>query len=74
MSEETYYQRNREFILNRAKYYYENKKERLREQARDKYKTLPEDKKIERENIEEVDIIICLKKETKTKRISRRLP
>ena len=74
MSEETYYQRNREVILNRAKYYYENKKERLREQARDKYKTLPEDKKIERENIEEVDIIICLKKETKTKRISRRLP
>ena len=74
MTEETYYQRNREVILNRAKYYYENKKERLREQARDKYKNLPEDKKIERENIEEVDIIICLKKETKTKRISRRLP
>ena len=74
MTEETYYQRNREVILNRAKYYYENKKERLREQARDKYKNLLEDKKIERENIEEVDIIICLKKETKTKRISRRLP
>ena len=65
MTEETYYQRNREVILNRAKYYYENKKERLREQARDKYKNLPEDKKIERENIEEVDIIICLKKRNK---------
>ena len=65
MTEETYYQRNREVILNRAKYCYENKKERLREQARDKYKNLPEDKKIERENIEEVDIIICLKKRNK---------
>ena len=32
----TYYQRNREVILNRAKVYYENDKERLREQARDK--------------------------------------
>ena len=31
MTEETHYQRNREVILNRAKYYYENKKERLRE-------------------------------------------
>ena len=29
-------------ILNRAKYYYENDKERLREQARDKYKNLSE--------------------------------
>ena len=65
MTEETYYQRNREAILNRAKCYYENKKERLREQARDKYKNLPEDKKIERENMEELDIIICLKKRNK---------
>ena len=32
----TYYQRNREVILNRAKHYYENDKKRLREQARDK--------------------------------------
>ena len=31
-----YYQRNRDVILNRAKDYYENDKERLREQARDK--------------------------------------
>ena len=34
MSEKTYYQRNRDVILNRAKDYYKNK-ERLREQARD---------------------------------------
>ena len=30
----TYYQRNRDAILNRGKDYYENDKERLREQAR----------------------------------------
>ena len=35
MTEKTYYQRNRDEILNRAKYYYENDKERLKEQARD---------------------------------------
>ena len=34
MSETTYYQRNREMILNRAKNGYENDKERLREQTR----------------------------------------
>ena len=34
MSEKNYYQRNRGVILNRAKYYYENDEERLREQAR----------------------------------------
>ena len=34
MSETTYYQRNREMILNRAKNYYENNKELLRERAK----------------------------------------
>ena len=46
----TYYQRNRDVILNRAKDDYENNKKRLREQARDKYRHLPEEeinKKIE---------------------------
>ena len=32
----TYYQKNRNAILNRAKDYYENDKERLRRQARHK--------------------------------------
>ena len=36
----TYYRKNREVILNRAKDYYENNKERLRVQARDKYRNL----------------------------------
>ena len=38
MSESTYYQRNRELILNRAKYYYENNKELLRERERESKK------------------------------------
>ena len=35
-------------ILNRAKYYYENDKERLKRQARDKYRNLSEEKKIKK--------------------------
>ena len=38
MSETTYYQRNREVILNKAKDYYENNKESLRERAKNKYR------------------------------------
>ena len=50
MSGATYYQRNREMILNRAKDYYENNKEVLRERAKNKYKELSEEEKcIERE-------------------------
>ena len=41
----TYYQRNRDVILNRGNDYYENDKERLRAQARDKYKSLSEEEK-----------------------------
>ena len=49
----TYYKRNRDVILNRAKDYYENDKERLREQARDKYRKLSEEKKINMREYEE---------------------
>ena len=38
-------QRNRDVILNRAKDYYENDKERLKEQTRDKYRNLSEEEK-----------------------------
>ena len=41
-----FYQRNREVILNKAKDYYENDKEKLREQVRDKYRNLSEEEKI----------------------------
>ena len=45
--EEAYYQRNRDVILNRAKEYYENIKERrLRDITREKYKNSSEEKKI----------------------------
>ena len=41
----TYYPKNRDVILNRAKDYYENDKERLRKQARNKYRNLSEEEK-----------------------------
>ena len=45
MSDLTYYQRNQDVILGRAKYYYENNKERLREHAKDKCRNLSEEEK-----------------------------
>ena len=41
----TCYQINRDVILNRAREYYENEKERLREQASFKYRNLSEEEK-----------------------------
>ena len=64
-NELTYYQRNRDVILNRAKDYYENDKEGLREHARDKDRNLSEEEKTKRENMEKTDTIICLKKKKK---------
>ena len=61
----TYYQKNRDVILNRAKDYYENDKERLRGQARDKYRNLSEEEKIRQKNMGKIDITICLKKSNK---------
>ena len=62
MSETTYCQRNRDVIVNRAKDYYKNDKKRLRDDARNKYRNLSEEEKTKRENMEEINIIICLKK------------
>ena len=45
MSDSTYYQRNRDLILSRAKDYDENDKERLRNQVRGKYRNLPKEEK-----------------------------
>ena len=55
----TYYHKNW------AKDYYESDKERLREQARNKYRYLSEEEKIKKENIGKIDIAICLKKRKK---------
>ena len=63
----TYYQRNRDVILNRAKGYYENDKKRLMEHAKNKYKNLSEEKKNKKKkkNMEKTDIIICLEEKNK---------
>ena len=45
MSGATYYQRNKEVILNRANEYYQNKKKVLREKTRNKYRELSDDKR-----------------------------
>ena len=58
----TYFQRNRDVILNRAKDYYENEKKRLREQAKDKYRNLSEEEKNKKENMVKIDTTICLKR------------
>ena len=55
--------KNRDVILNRAKNYYENDKERLREQARGKCRNLSEEEKVKKKkNMEKIDISICLKR------------
>ena len=59
----TYYQRNRDVILNRAEDYYEKDKQRLRKQARDKYRNLSEEEK--KKNMGKIDTTICLKKRKK---------
>ena len=73
MSETTYYQRNREVILNRAKDYYESNKELLTEREKNKYRELSEEEKNIKKSMEEKDIITCLKKIKKTKKISQQL-
>ena len=47
----TYYQKNKDLILNKAKGYYKNNKERLREHARDKYTNLSEEGKNKKKRI-----------------------
>ena len=57
MDNTTYYQRNREIMLNKAKRYYETDKERLREQARNNYRNLSEEDKNKKKNIGKTDIL-----------------
>ena len=58
MSRATYYERNKDVILNRAKDYYENSKELLRERAKNKYRELPENEKdVKRISTKETNII-----------------
>ena len=61
----TYYHKNRDVILNRAKDYYENDIERLKKHTRDKYRNLSEKEKKKKENMEKADTILFLKKRNK---------
>ena len=54
--------KEREVILNRAKDYYENNKELLRETAKNKYRDLSEEEKNIKTEHGKKDIITCLKK------------
>ena len=50
MDKPNYYKKNRDVLLNKSKQYDRNNKERIR----NKYKSLPEDKKIIKKNIIEI--------------------
>ena len=64
MSESTdfTYRKNRDVILNIPKDSHENNKQLLREQTRDKYRNLSEEKKYKKENMRRINITICLMK------------
>ena len=69
-----YYQKNQDVILNRAKDYYENDKERLRMQARNKYRNLSEKyKNKKREYVKNRYCNMSEEEKKKTKRISKKL-
>ena len=73
MNDLTYKRRNRDVILNRAKDYCENDKERLKKHARDKYRNLSEEEKTKTREYRKNSTILCLKKKkTKTKRLSKK--
>ena len=70
----TYYQRNKDVKLNIAKDYYENGLERLREQARHKYRNLSEEEKKKKREYGRKQISQYVRrKKTKTKEISKKL-
>ena len=71
MSEKTLCQRNRDVILNRAKDYYKNDKNRLKEQERNKYRELSEEDKNIRRGFGRNRYLV--RKETKIKKISKKL-
>ena len=68
----TYYQRTRDVILSRAKDYYEMIKKDQESKQEINTETYRKKKKRKRENMEKADIAICLKKNIKNKRISKK--
>ena len=69
----TYYQRNRDVILNRAKGYHESDKKRLRKHARDKYRNLSKEEKNKKREYGKNRNSNMSEEKTKTKRISKKL-
>ena len=70
----TYYQRNRNVILNRARDFYKNDKEILREQARDKYRNLSEEVKSKMREYGKKQVSQYVRrKRAKTKIISKKI-
>ena len=75
MSRATYYERNRDVILNRAKDSYGNNTELLRERAKNKYRELSENEKdVKRLYQRDIYHNMTAEKKPKTKRISKKLP
>ena len=71
MSETTYYQINRDVILNRAKDYYKNDKEILRDNISDKYRNLSEQKNKKREYGRTTDNKMSEEKKQKLKKYQK---
>ena len=64
-SDLTYYQRDKDVILHKAKDYYKNNKERLKVQQEINAETYAKKKKLKKENMGRIDITICLEKRNK---------
>ena len=69
----TYYQKKRDVVLIKAKYYYKNNKDRLRRQARDKYRSLSEQEKNQKREYGKIDIVICLKKRKRNQKNTKKI-
>ena len=70
----TYYQRNRDVILNRANYYCENDKERLKGKARDQYRNSSKAEKKWKETIwKKLIPKYVWRKKKQTKRVSKKI-
>ena len=61
----TYYQNNWDVVLSKAKDYYKNNKERLRNEQEINTGTYLKKKKIKKENMGKIATAICLKKKNK---------
>ena len=75
MNKSSYYQKSKDAIINRAKTYYHNNIEFLKERARNKYGELPEEEKIRKREYAKNRYKNLIKKKTKKsiKRLKKKL-